>query len=149
MNFRKGSNRKLTTTLHPSEWSLSLEIMCMHFILSGHHTSLPICNHIYHSFYQICDIIFQKWGGVEGLLNFSENSSVLVAVPFPKLSKYVWHAIGENRPFDWENLFCPKTPLKTAFLSGQKSTSPHFERTWRPNCWHQFNFWGTPENFWV
>ena len=31
---------------HSSEWSLSLEIMCMHFILSGHHTSLHICNHI-------------------------------------------------------------------------------------------------------
>ena len=27
---------------HPSEWSLSLEIMCMHFILSGPRTSLHI-----------------------------------------------------------------------------------------------------------
>ena len=31
-----------------SEWSLSLEIMCMHFILSGPHTSLHICNHIHY-----------------------------------------------------------------------------------------------------
>ena len=35
-------------TTHPSEWPLSLEIRCMHFILSGHHTSLKICNHINH-----------------------------------------------------------------------------------------------------
>ena len=33
---------------HPSEWTLSLEIMCMHFILFGHHTSSHICNHICH-----------------------------------------------------------------------------------------------------
>ena len=33
---------------HPSEWSLSLELMCMHFILSDHHTSLHRCKHIYH-----------------------------------------------------------------------------------------------------
>ena len=32
---------------HPSEWSLSLEIMYMHFI-SGPHTSLRICNHIHY-----------------------------------------------------------------------------------------------------
>ena len=47
MNFRKGSKRQLTPTPHPKEWSLSLEIMCMHLILSGHHTSLHICNHIH------------------------------------------------------------------------------------------------------
>ena len=48
MNFRKGSKRPFTPNPRPSEWSLSLEIMCMHFILSGHHTSSHICNHIYH-----------------------------------------------------------------------------------------------------
>ena len=47
MNFRKGSKRQLTPTLHPSEWSLSLEIMCMHFILSGPRTSLHIFEHIH------------------------------------------------------------------------------------------------------
>ena len=38
MNFRKSSKRPLTATPYPSEWSLSLEIMCMYFILSGPHT---------------------------------------------------------------------------------------------------------------
>ena len=27
--------------------------------------------------------------------------------------------------------------------------SPHFGKIWRPNCWHQVNFWGTPEKFGV
>ena len=59
MNFRKGSKRQLTP----------MEIMCMHFILSGHHTSSHKCNHIYHK--KICNISFQKWGvGVEGRLEF-------------------------------------------------------------------------------
>ena len=42
MNFQNGSKRPFTPTPHPSEWSLSLKIMCMHFILSGHHTSYSI-----------------------------------------------------------------------------------------------------------
>ena len=62
----------------------------------------------------------------------------------PLLSKYVWHAKGESRLFGRENLFSPKKHLKTAFFSGQILASPHFGRTWRPNCWHQVNFWGTP-----
>ena len=37
-----GVTQQLTTTPHPSEWSLSLEIICMHFILSSHHTSYSI-----------------------------------------------------------------------------------------------------------
>ena len=48
MNFRKGSKGHMTPNPHPSEWSLFLEIVCMHSILSGHHTSSHICNHIYH-----------------------------------------------------------------------------------------------------
>ena len=50
---------------HPSEWSLSLEIMCMHFILSGPRTFL----HIYSStisIIEIRNIIFRKWGGGRG-----------------------------------------------------------------------------------
>ena len=46
-----------------------------------------------------------------------------------KLSKYVWHAMGESRPFGRKNLFSKKKHLKTAFFSGQKSASPHFGRT--------------------
>ena len=48
MNFRKGSKQPLTPTPCPSEWSLSLEIVYMHFILSGPHTSLHVCNHIHY-----------------------------------------------------------------------------------------------------
>ena len=38
MNFRESSKRPLTPTPCPLEWPLSLEIMCMYFILSGPHT---------------------------------------------------------------------------------------------------------------
>ena len=48
-----------------------------------------------------------------------------------------------------ENLFRPKKHLKTAFFCGKKSASPHFGKIWRPNCWHQVNFWVTPEKFGV
>ena len=66
MNFRKGSKRP-----NPSEWSLSLEIMCWHFILSCHHTFSHICNHICH---KKCNITFQKWGGgVKGRLEFFQK----------------------------------------------------------------------------
>ena len=70
MNFLKGSKRQLTHTPHPSEWSLSLEIMCMHFILSGPCTSLHIFDLIHYK--KNCNIIFRKWGGggVEGRLEF-------------------------------------------------------------------------------
>ena len=57
------------------------------------------------------------------------------------------HAIGKSWTFCWEMDVVQKTP-KTAFLSGQKSASPHFEGSWRQNCWHQENFWGTFKNFW-
>ena len=61
--------------------------MCMHFSLSGHHTSSHICNHIYHK--KMCNIIFRKWrGGWKAVWNFSENSSDLVAGPFPKRWKH-------------------------------------------------------------
>ena len=45
-------------TPHISEWSPSLGIMCMHFILSGPRTSLHIFDHIHYR--QSCDIIFRK-----------------------------------------------------------------------------------------
>ena len=41
-----------------------------------------------------------------------------------------------------------KTPKNSVF-GGKKSASPHFGKIWRPNCWHQVNFWGTPEKFGV
>ena len=47
------------------------------------------------------------------------------------------------------DIFSPKKHLKTAFFCGKIWTSPHFGKTWRPNCWHQVNFWGTPEKFGV
>ena len=42
-------------------------------------------SHARHSLHQMSDIIFRKWGwGSKAVWNFSENSSDLVAPPFPK-----------------------------------------------------------------
>ena len=56
-----------TIVLYCHVLHISLEIMCMHFILSGPHTYLHIwlCNHIHYKFF------------------LSKNSSNLVAWPFP------------------------------------------------------------------
>ena len=35
------------------------------------------------------------------------------------------------------------TALKMAFLVRNKSASPHFERSWRPNGWHKVIYLGT------
>ena len=58
------------------------EDMCMHFILSGLHTSLHICNHIHHKKFATW---FSKneWGESKAVWNLSKNSSLLVAEPFP------------------------------------------------------------------
>ena len=40
-----------------------------------------------------------------------------------------------------------KKHLQTAFLSRQKSATPHFGRTWTPGL--QVNIWATPESFWL
>ena len=81
MNFRKGSNPPLTPNPRPSEWSLFLDIMCMHFILSGPHTYMHMQTY---PLLKICIIIFWKWGwGWKAVWNFSENSSNLVAWSFP------------------------------------------------------------------
>ena len=52
-------------------------------ILSDHHTSSLIRNHIFHK--KNCNIVFRKWGGwgPKAVWNFSENSSDLVAGSFP------------------------------------------------------------------
>ena len=90
MNFRKGCKRQLTPTLQPSEWSLSLEIMCMHFILSGPPTSLHICNHIHykkklqHNFPKM-----RGGGGSKAVWNFSEILSAFVALPVSKGNKKI------------------------------------------------------------
>ena len=56
---------------HPSEWSPSLEIMCMHFILSGSRTSLHIFDHIH---YKKLQHNFPKMrGGVKGRLEFFQK----------------------------------------------------------------------------
>ena len=83
----------------------------------------------------------------------------LINVAYGYLSRENWgqiEAMGKCRLWvnvSWVNVVmgrclmgrCRLT-LKTAFLSGQKSTSPFFGRTPRPNFWHQINFWGTPES---
>ena len=43
-----GWKENIQPKMHIVQWSLSLEIMCMHFILSGHHTSSHTCNHNCH-----------------------------------------------------------------------------------------------------
>ena len=63
-----------------------MEIMCMHFILSGHHTCSHICNHICHKKLQYN---FPKIGGLKAIWNFSENSSDLVAGPKMQCPKEV------------------------------------------------------------
>ena len=40
-----------------------------------------------------------------------------------KLSKYVWNATGESRPFCRENLFSPKKTLKQRFTADKESLS--------------------------
>ena len=59
MNFRESSKRPLTPTPCPLEWPLSLEIMCMYFILSGPHTYIyaTICGAV--NFWRLC-IQFKK-----------------------------------------------------------------------------------------
>ena len=61
----------------------------MHFILSGPHTSLHICNHIH---YKKIATYFSKneGGGSKAVWNFSKNSSDLVAGPFPKCVLAYW-----------------------------------------------------------
>ena len=66
--FWKGSKRPSTPTPRPSEWSLSLEIICMHFILSGPRTSL----HIFE-------------GGVEGRLEFFRKFTRFGSAVRPKV----------------------------------------------------------------
>ena len=71
-----------------AEWSLSLEIMCLYFILSGPHTYLHIGNHIcivLPIFLRLCILYItfatqfsENEGGLKAVLNCSENSSVLV-----------------------------------------------------------------------
>ena len=77
MIFWKGSKWQLTPTPHPSEWSLSQEFLCIHFILSSHHTYLHICVYMHICIYiyatisiikdvQRIFLIFQKWGRAAG-----------------------------------------------------------------------------------
>ena len=80
----------------PSELSLSLEIMYMHFILSGHHTSSHICIHVCHKKLQY-NLPNMRGGGLKAVWNFSKSSSDLEAGPFPKhcfiLKHYDQHSI--------------------------------------------------------
>ena len=91
MNFRESSKPHLTPTPCPLEWPLSLEIMCMYFILSGPHTYsyATICGAInFESFVSNLKRLqhnFPKMmgGGQRQFGFFSENLSVLVPLPVP------------------------------------------------------------------
>ena len=91
MNFRESSKWPLTTSPCPLEWPLSLEIMCMYFILSGPHTYIyaTICGAV--NFWRLF-IQFKKLqhnfpkmmgGGQRQFGFFSENLSILVPWPVP------------------------------------------------------------------
>ena len=65
---------------HPSEWSLSLEIMYMHFILSGPRASLHIVDHIHYK--EFATLLSEnERAGLKAVWNFSKNSSDLVRHP--------------------------------------------------------------------
>ena len=96
MNFQKGSKWPLTLNPHTSEWSLSLEILCMHSMLSEPYTSLHMCSHIH---YKKLQYNFPKIReGVEAVWNFSENSSDLLAWPVPQLLHMQQHVIRARAP---------------------------------------------------
>ena len=42
-----------------------------------------------------------------------------------------------------------QSTTETAFVKRNKSTSPYFGTSWRPNCLRQVTFWGIPEIVWV
>ena len=55
----------------PQNGPLSLEILCMHFILSSRHISSLICNHICHK--KFATSFSKREGGVEGRLEFFQK----------------------------------------------------------------------------
>ena len=94
----KEAKEVLRFELHGSKRSQPLEIMCMHFILSDPHTYMHICNHIHYK-----KIVTQfsenegERGGRRPFGFFSENSSNLVAWPFPKY--YICHIFADHFQF--------------------------------------------------
>ena len=82
----------------PSEWSLSLEIMCMYFILSGPHTHLHKCKHIWcRQFWKLCidyknlqhNFMKMRGRGQRPLGFFLKISPFWC--PFPSLSHFQTH----------------------------------------------------------
>ena len=72
--------------LEKSEWSPSLEIMCMHFILSGPHTSLHICNHIH---YKKLHYDFPKMRGGSKAVWIFFQKSIPIWQPDPSLTNVI------------------------------------------------------------
>ena len=81
---------------------LSLEIMCMHFILSSYLFSSHICNYICHKNLQYNFPKMRGGWGWRPFEIFTKNSSDLVAGPFPKrvkiLRKFSHWAIFSGQP---------------------------------------------------
>ena len=124
MNFRKDSKRQLTPTPCPSECSLFLEIMCMHFILSGPHTSLHICNHIH---YKNCNKIIQKWGRV-GQRPFGI---------FPKIHP-IWYSHPSLMIITYFSTSKKENDLKTPCVNQNFRSTLSFSVTCWPILWKMF-----------
>ena len=60
-----------------------------------------------------------------------------------KLSKYVWHAIGESWPFGRENLFSQKKPRNSVFVRTKISIPSHWEDL-EAKLLTPGKFWGFP-----
>ena len=98
---------------HPSEWSLSLEIMCIMHLVIIHpsiHATMSIIKKLQHN--------FRKWGGGGGskaVWNVSENSSYL---PQPS-----FHKIADKRKNTHHNILVLLTTPSIIWIlinSGQK-----------------------------
>ena len=110
MNFRKGSKWPLTPALHPSELPLSLEIMCMHFMLSGPRTSLHIFDHIQCK--RFATLFSENEGGSKGVWNFSEKFITFGSAirPLPEGS-FEWREMNQIPCLDLQNSPGPRRPL--------------------------------------
>ena len=82
---------------HPSEWSLSLEIICMPFILSAQHTSSHIWKHIYRKKLQH---IFPKIRG---------RGAKAVWIFFPKIHPICVCRLNICSYFGWIDKYCKNT----------------------------------------
>ena len=98
--------------------------MCMHFILSGPHTSLHICNHIH---YKNCNKIIQKWGRV-GQRPFGI---------FPKIHP-IWYSHPSLIIITYFSTSKKENDLKTPCVNQNFRSTLSFSVTCWPILWKMF-----------